>query len=76
MTQEQITKRVRLLLSNLPYGGIKTISERSGFPRSTVIDVLSNHRTNRRIDQRIIFRETAAYLKERKISYEPLKTLF
>ncbi len=75
MTDKKQTDRVRLLFSNLPYGGIKAISDRSGFPRSTVIDVLCNHRENRRIDQRVIFRATIEYLKERQISYEPLKTL-
>jgi len=76
MTEEQIANRVKQLLKNLPYGGVKEVAKRSGFPRSTVIDVLSNYRPNRRIDSRIIYRATAEYLKERKISYTPLKTLF
>tara|TARA_R110002096_G_scaffold306639_2_gene501271 strand:- start:1167 stop:1397 length:231 start_codon:yes stop_codon:yes gene_type:complete len=75
MEKQKILPRVKELLRNMPYGGIREISEKSGYPRSTVIDVLSTDRKGRRIDERVIYRATIDYLKERKINYEPLNQL-
>ena len=59
----------------LPNGGIQAVSERSGFPRSTVVDCLKNYRPNRRIDADRIYRTTAEFLRERGINFEPLNQL-
>jgi len=66
--QEMLQRTLQLL----PNGGIKAVSERSGFPRSTVVDCLTNYRPNRRIDAMSIYRITASFLKERGINYLPL----
>ncbi len=72
MTEQTIiSKALRLL----PHGGIKAVSERSGFPRSTVVDCLSNYRPNRRIDVNRIYTITAEFLRERGIDFKPLNQL-
>ena len=69
MNEQEILQRTLRLLPN---GGIKAVSERSGFPRSTVVDCLTNYRPNRRIDAMSIYRTTASFLSERGIEYKPL----
>jgi len=69
MEKHEVFKRVLRLLPN---GGIQAVSDRSGYPRSTVVDCLSNYRPNRRIDAESIYRITAEFLRERGINYQPL----
>ena len=72
MEKHEVFKSV---LQMLPNGGIQAVSDRSGYPRSTVVDCLSNYRPNRRIDADRIYRTTAEFLRERGINYEPLNQL-
>jgi len=72
MKEQAILKRTLRLL---PLGGIKAVSERSGFPRSTVVDCLSTYRPSRRIDANRIYAITAEFLRERGINFTPLNQL-
>lgn len=72
MEENQILRKILRLLPN---GGIKAVAERSGFPRSTVVDCLSTYRPNRRIDVNHIYRTTAEFLYERGIQVQSFNNL-
>jgi len=75
MTEQKTIEKVKQIFDNLPYGGIKEVSERSGYPRSTVIDVLSNYRPNRRIEALRVYEAAYDYLELRKLNNKPLKQI-